>query len=143
MPVTQPASYRYWQLADLSRTVGDGLLVFECRRMNMPEDALPVDASSLRSDLARVIEAFRNLVRGDQGEQILYMGEREVLVPTSIAELVSAELGHARVAELLDQLAGSISAADILDDDEVELLDRIAKAADVEASASMRPMMRR
>src|SRR4051794_18673122 len=68
MTMTYLVTNRSWQLADLSRTVDDGMLVFECERRNLPPDCIPGDATELRVNLQLVLKALLDLLRGAGGE---------------------------------------------------------------------------
>src|SRR4051794_32002648 len=97
MTMTYLVTNRSWQLADLSRTVDDGMLVFECERRNLPPDCIPGDATELRVNLQLVLKALLDLLRGAGGEVILSLSShRRALVSVSVVDALRTSMTEDR-----------------------------------------------
>lgn len=143
--MTHPVvSRRSWQLADLSRTVDDTMLALEYNRLRLKAAPPVTERRRLQQDLAQIIDAVVTLlVQGGRERVVCLSSKREVVVPDSIVSaLVRWSGNQAKLKGSLERLASELRAQDDVDDDLVGVLDTIAEAADVEATASMRPLMR-
>lgn len=146
MQMTHPVvSRRSWQLADLSRTVDDTVLALEYNRLQLRAAPARDDRMKLQRDLAQIIEAILLLlVRGEREQTITLSSQRDVVVPNSIVEALRRSVhDEQQLTDRLKVLVEVLPNADSLDGDLVEVLDMIAEVADVEATASMRPLMRK
>ena len=144
--MTHPVvSRRSWQLADLSRTVDDTMLALEYSRLELRAAPPEAERLGLRRDLAVIIDTLVELlVNGHQERTVRLSEERDVLVPDSIVNALRRRHHDQHALQLnLERLSFELRAPDPLDRDLFDVLDTIAEAADVEASASMRPLMRK
>jgi hypothetical protein len=143
--MTHPVvSRRSWQLADLSRTVDDTMLALEYSRLDLKAAPAPSERRRLQHDLAIIIDAVVTLlIQGEREQTVRLSSEREVVVPTSIVDALRQwSNNEAKLKGSLERLASELREQDDVDSDLVEVLDTIAEAADLEATASMRPLMR-
>lgn len=143
--MTRPVvSRRSWQLADLSRTVDDTMLALEYDRLHLKAAPSRTERRRLQRDLATIIDAVVTLLVGGAREQTVRLSsEREVLVPDSIVNALRRwSQNEGELKSSLERLASELRQRDEVDSDLVEVIDTISEAADVEATASMRPLMR-
>jgi hypothetical protein len=138
-------SRRSWQLADLSRTVDDTMLALEYSRLHLTVAPPASERKKLQHELAEIIDAVLMLVMvGGLERTVRLSSSRDVVVPNSIVEALrrrtSDETG---LQGRLTRLASELREADSLDGELIEVLETIAEAADVEATTSMRPLMRK
>lgn len=120
------------------------MLALEYSRLHL-KAAPPVDERRrLQHDLAVIIDAVVTLLLGGDRERTVRLSsERDVIVPDSIVSALLRASGNAtKLRGSLERLAVELREQDDVDGDLVEVLDTIAEAADVEATASMRPLMR-
>jgi hypothetical protein len=139
-------SHRYWQLADLSRTVDDGLFLFERERLNLLDDERKPDVERLRQEVGQVLwvmlvqltgEALEGVPSGD-------LRSHEVTVPPSIVEALRLQLADDdQLIQTLRELMEALASIPSLTAPQVGVLNQIAKTADIEASASLRLLMRK
>ena len=146
MEMTHPVvSRRSWQLADLSRTVDDTMLALEYSQLHLRAAPSEKERKTLQRDLAQIIDALLTLLTDGTRERFVKLSSnRDVVVPSSIIDaLRSRSPDESLLHDHLERLSVELRKDDSLDRDLVEVLDTIAEAADVEATASMRPLMRK
>jgi hypothetical protein len=145
--MTHPVvSRRSWQLADLSRTVDDTVLALEYNRLHLQAVPSPLERMKLQRDLAQIIEVILEqlLLRTEHERTVTLSSERAVVIPNSIVEALRRKVGdEAQLTTWLQALVSELPEAEFLDADQAEVLGTIAEVADVEATASMRPLMRK
>ncbi len=137
-------SRRSWQLADLSRTVDDTMLALEYNRLGLRAAPPQNERLTLQKDMAQIIEALLELLVDGEHDLPVKLSSESVVVPGSIVMALRRDAtGDTRLRQRLERLASELPDADTLDNEQVELLEAIAEAADAEATVSMRPLMRR
>jgi hypothetical protein len=144
--MTQPVvSRRTWQLADLSRTVDETVLAIEYERLNLEVARPAEERHQLQADAAVIISAILRLLERGSSEEKAQLGtSREVIVPSDIAEnLLRRVEDETALKRDLAELARILPTADSIDNDLLELLDKVAQVADAAATTSLRPLMRK
>ncbi len=141
---TSSVSKNSWRVADLSRTVNDGLLAVDCRKRKTRLADRTFEETRLE-DLRELIDGLRELlVSPAKARRIFTLTHRgEVFVPDSIVELLSSRNHRGQIVKTLERLRDQLNSSRPIDDDEVALLDSISQEADRAASASMQPLMRK
>jgi hypothetical protein len=139
-------SHRYWQLADLSRTVDDGLFLFERERLNLLEADRRPDVTRLRRQVRQVVCVMLVQLTGTRDEVAFADPTlHEVTVPSSIVDALRRHLAddEEELIKTLRELTDALAAIPSLTGAQVSVLNQIAKTADIEASASLRLLMRK
>lgn len=120
------------------------MLALKYNRLDLKAAPAPSERRRLQHDLAIIIDAVVTLlIQGEREQTVRLSSQREVVVPTSIvAALRQWSNNDTKLKGSLERLASELREQDDVDGDLVEVLDTIAEAADLEATASMRPLMR-
>jgi hypothetical protein len=144
--MTQPVvSRRSWQHADLSRTVDEAVLAIEYDRLQLTQVVNGEERWDLQRDASQIIAAVLWMLMTDGYERPVELSDnRSVVVTREFAdELRNRVEDVPQFAERLQQLATALPNAHSLPRELVEVLDRVAEVADVVATTSLRPLMRK
>lgn len=140
-------SYQYQELADLARQLKQWAVRIKCAHYNLPipdEDLAVIELSVALSELARITCFLKDVVGQDEGAW-----SQDWLANPPLPTVLVERLNEAHVYELplyvkqLKRLSEHLQkGVEALTDKDIALLDGIVLAADADANAVFRRLMR-